>query len=127
MGAWGNGNFEKDVAYDYLGILLTHIVLQIREAIDRFKNELEVVDFSGDGNGQIVAHIDIMTTLSKHYETYPEIRVTEVEDWKTIALKAFDSDMRQRGSPDSKYAKHRRPVIVETFDKLIELVSEFEE
>jgi len=124
MGAWGYKNTECDALYDHLGLLLTDLVNKVASIFET--NEVNHL-WDEYGNGEIIGTIDIIITLCAHYETSPEMPLLQAQMWKTKCLEAFDYDMKARGSSNSKYATNRRPVIVATFDRFIELVRQYEE
>lgn len=124
MGAWGYENFEHDDAYDILGLWLTAIVNQIEES---FNGQTKETLLHRKGNGYIIANVDIILSLCEKYNTYPEVSLQLVEEWKTKCIESFDHDMKSRDSQNSDYAKNRRPIIIAIFDKLIDTLKEAEE
>ncbi|MAU10497.1 MAG: hypothetical protein CL607_11790 [Anaerolineaceae bacterium] len=122
MGAWGYDNFECDSAYDALALLLDHLIDKIKTS---FKHDTDKL-LDGEGEGQIIANIDILLTLCTHYEAYPDLMAIQVQEWKKDYLAAFDYDMNERNATESDYAVNRRAVIAGTFDKLYTLAQEYE-
>ena len=119
MGTWGYGNFERDDSYDALGLLLEHIVTEIRNG---FTFDSEETLFNDLGDAWIVAHIDILCTLCKHYQTYPELELSELRQWREQYLEVFDRMSNKRGA--SEYFVQRRKVVSNTFDELEKIVAE---
>jgi hypothetical protein len=119
MGVWGYGNFESDDAMNVLFAWINKIIGQIQEV---FSDESENVYREGDA--KIVANIDILITLIEKYELYIDLFLTEVIEWKVNYLNAYDEAAKRRVLPEGiEFAKQRRIVVVETFDKFIEMIT----
>ena len=115
------GNFGGSAADDVLTLLLEQIVSEIRST---FKLDSEKSIYADKGEGSIMGNIDILITLCEHYQVHTTInKPEEVEKWKADYLATFDRNIGEYGIvPQSIVA--RRKVIVETFDRLYDLVDE---
>jgi hypothetical protein len=124
MGIWGPGNFEADDALNMLSLWIRKMIDEIRktytsESVDRF--------YDGDGDSHIIANIDIIVTLCRHYHTYPDLDLEEVETWKQQYLQTYDrimGNLRSSHDEDIEFRRIRRENIVKTFDDLRSIVFE---
>jgi uncharacterized protein YukE len=116
MGIWGVGNFESDNAKDVLARWIQRIIDEI-QATFLIEDELELYQI---GDGQIVANVDILETLHKHYQKYPDLAIETVQDWKDRYLKLLDklSNEWSGDESDDKFFTERKRIIQETFERL---------
>ena len=120
MSVWGTGNFERDDALNTLDFLINDIVQEIKETFT-FDTSDSLYDDLGEGT--IVANIDIVCTLCKHYGAYVPLEANVVEKWKDDFLDAFDRTV-ETYNPNGDYYPLRRKIIADTFDVLIDIVRE---
>jgi hypothetical protein len=122
MGAWGDNNFENDLALDVLAALINSIVKNIREIYSGANNDAEALVILG--NYQIAANIDILATLFDHYDIFPDFEFSEVESWKQILAIAFQ-DVRDRFEPFSQGDSDdaRKEIVEKTFDRLLNVLN----
>jgi hypothetical protein len=126
MSAWGQDIFENDSAYGELALLLEHIVSNIRQGFTQDAEEW--IYGEGDaGEAQIMANIDILYTLCRHYATCPDVELSEVEMWQRQYLATFDRITEQRGTASSDHTPERRRYIKAAFDRLYDLIEDFED
>jgi hypothetical protein len=121
MGDWGPGNFESDSALDMLAFWIKVLVNKIEET---FEKDLPGTVYSGSGDSGIVANIDIILTLCKTYDMYPQIEPEQLARWKQEYIATYDNFIGYATGkfPLSEFASQRRAIIVNTFDQLYELV-----
>jgi hypothetical protein len=121
MGIWGTGNFDRDDALDVLASLYDHIVKEIR---DTFAEDSEETIYDDLGESHIIPHIDIISTLVERYKSSPYITTEEARKWKQDYLTTFDNNIHQY-SDSPEYITERREVVIETFDKLLSVIEQF--
>jgi len=126
MGEWGRDIFERDEDFGELGLLLEHIVQNIREGFT-LNNEDALYGEADRGESQIVANVDILYTLCSHYETCPDIQLSEVEKWERDYLATFDRIFAKRRVDSPDYPAERRRYIKAAFNRLCDLVEEFDD
>jgi hypothetical protein len=125
MGTWGVGNFENDTAAEHLIGLCKSLIEQIRNAFrdprlmrpgehdsDIFVANIEILAVLGENIGRTKKEI-----VGDLVFPFPFPSVKEIQDWMDEYLKAWDSDIGKLAGPS--YVTRRRPVIVQTFDRLI--------
>ncbi len=122
MSVDGTGNTDRDDFYNLLAIWLQRIEQDIRHT---FTFESEETLYNDEGESHIIGNVDILLTLCEHYDEMPvTIRdLSEVVHWKTEYLTTFDKTIHAYAQTPG-YIEKRRSVIIETFDKLYELVKE---
>jgi len=125
MGTWGVGNFENDTAAEYLIELCKPLMEQIREAVDD-PSLMEPDEYDSD---VLIANVEILAVLGENIGRtkkewvgdmvfpFPFPSADEIHKWKDEYLKIWDGYIPKLAGPD--YISRRRPVIVQTFDRLI--------
>lgn len=122
MGTWGSGIFEDDSALDQLSLVIRYCIEEIRKCFDQDHEPDELIR---DGNGGILANVDIICTLCRHYHTFPDLEISEVESWQEKYLQAYDqvlsSDLETTDRSKRHIATHRA-IIVATFYQLLRII-----
>ena len=118
MGAWGDGNFERDDALNVLDEWYEQIVEGIRRT---FQREHEKTLYSDYGELSIVANIDILITLFERYQSSPSLDLDEIARWKQDYLATFDRTIQQYLQAPG-FAERRRKTVEATFDRLYDLL-----
>jgi hypothetical protein len=119
MGTWGTGNFESDNGLNVLAFWVNKIVDDIRAA---FSHDSQNSLYDADGEGHIVANVDILATLLEAYHFYIDLELSEVSRWKSDYLNTFDRIAAKYTKPEAMgFAEKRREVIVNTFDRLLSM------
>lgn len=124
MGAWGVGNFETDQALDELNITISFLIERIRVT---FTLATEIELYSGKGESSIVANIELVVHLCRHYNTFPDLELEEPVTWRDNYMNAYDNVFERRAkleNIDQEYIRMRREVVENTFSLLIELINE---
>ncbi len=118
MAIWGPGNFERDDSLNVLEGVFEEIIEDIQRC---FTFESERTLYEDFGEATIVAQIDILCTLLKHYQYVPDFGTEKIAKWKQDYLDTFDRTINQySSSPD--YIKSRRQVVENTFDEFHDIV-----
>jgi hypothetical protein len=115
MGVWGAGNFANDAALDYAHELVDAMVQQIAEAIAS-EHGMEPDE---DSSTMMVCNVELMCVIGRHVGI-SMVKAAAVESWKEAYLKVWDGYI-DRLKPVPGFKEERHGVIVETFDRLIEL------
>lgn len=117
---WGAKNFERD---DALNVLDWWYMMIIEDIKKTFKRENQGTLYEDYGESRIIANIDILLTLMKHYGVLPNLTPEEVIHWKENYLQTFDRTINKY-DPVEGYVEERKQVIAETFDSLHALIKE---
>jgi len=121
MGVWGHGNFDSDDTLNVLSGWINQVIQRIREVYSYEKKDL----YTGRGEADIVANVDILGTLYDKYRIYPDLELAEVADWKREYLDTFDFVSANYNQSEAiEGAKLRRPIIEATFDRLYGILTE---
>lgn len=126
MGTWGPGNLDSDNAMEFLDLTLLDLVRTVRTCIA--SERLKTADwfFERFGETQLMPAIDVLLTLVEHYKADPSLDIEEVKGWKMTYLNIFDQVIDQF-TPKTEYKAKRRQIIVDTFERLENLVQELNE
>lgn len=125
MGTWGTGNLDGDNASDFLEALIKQLSKAIREGMS--PESLGKYDFlMREGEAKVMPAVDILITLVDYYQTPPQFGRKEVEEWRQKYLENYDREIDSYG-PKEEYKTQRRIVILETFNRLEKLVTEWDE
>lgn len=127
MAKWGAGNFETDEGRNELAHLVEYIISRIHHG---FESDDSKSLYNGNGEGMIVANIEILAKLCVEYRFLPHLNYEEVNNWKTQYLETYDRIV-SNSKVDSEYhreiRKKRRTAIATTFDKLSDIILELED
>jgi hypothetical protein len=115
MGVWGAGNFASDAALDYVHEVVDTMVHQIAEAIAS-EHGMEPDE---DSSTVMVCNVELMCLIGRRVGI-SMVKAAAVESWKEAYLKVWDGYIDGL-KPVPGFKEERRAVIVETFDRLIEL------
>jgi len=130
MGTWGAGNFENDTAAEHLIRLCTPLVEQIRNAVA----QPELMEPDEYDSGVMMANVEILAVLAANIGRtekstiggmifpFPSPSVKEVKQWKREYLKVWDKYI-DKLEPQGDHKSRRRRVIIETFDRLIAVLT----
>ena len=129
MAVDGPGNFDSDRAHDYLTVLLMRM---IRELVVYFSSD-RLTEFPfrefpvGEGVFDVMACIDILVTLSKHYDQFIPVHCSIAQKWAKIYLENYD-ELNRNNLYESNIirARERRAVIEKTFAEFEELCDDDE-
>jgi hypothetical protein len=122
MGTWGMGIFDSDSAAEFLDKVIDELLVKVRNLfVEVLKKNFLLQSY---GEQRIVPAIDIIITLSSHYETSPRVETDEAKAWKENYLKIFDIEMTNQYSEEN--FRERRQILLGTFDKLIKLAEEWD-
>ena len=123
MGTWGSGNFENDLASDYLWETCNPLMAQIR----RTMGDTRLMEPDERDSIKALANMEILIRLADiygfHYfmDTGNKKGVSEIAEWKTQYLEAWDGYIDGlKPSPDFK--RERRLAILDTFDRFEQAV-----
>ena len=119
MGTWAEGNFDNDVALDYLA----GIIDQITSNIEDIFNSGDAADLEQCGESELMPGVEIISILSEKCNAVPP-KEDIVNRWKNRYLKIYDSQIDGL-DPDAEYKIKRRKVIEDTFNKLLEQSKDF--
>jgi hypothetical protein len=122
MGTWGPGNLDNDSGGDFLGNYIDSLGQIIDGLVSSKENTLKVFHDNYD-EVHIMVLIEIIIALCEKFETCFIFQQNDVERWRDIYLEAFDEyalDARY-----GSFADERRPVIEETFEKMRQIVIEY--
>ncbi|MGP0062530.1 MAG: hypothetical protein ACLQGP_02860 [Isosphaeraceae bacterium] len=124
MGRWGEGNFDDDLARDYLnGIIAGQEQFVERIFAGEMPEKLKNMNFYEAGESFLMPAVEIMLTLHKNLkgEYLPTPRI--VLNWLRAYLNRVDELLPQvlpgLGSQEW-FRNERRPVIEATFKELLE-------
>jgi hypothetical protein len=120
MGVWGAGNFANDAALDYTHELVDELAEQVEETIAS-EHGMEPDEPS---SARMMASIELMWVVGWHVGI-SMMEAATVEWWKDEYLAVWDRYIDGL-QPKPGFKEERRKVIVETFDRLIELCRERE-
>ena len=121
MGVWGYGNFESDSAMDVLAVWINRMIESIREV---FTYVSQHTLYDNYGESDIVTNVDILGTLFKEYQIYPDLELDEVRQWKQEYLDSFDRIAAKRSDFEAiEFAKNRRPIVEKTFNRLLDIMA----
>jgi len=119
MSVTGPGIFQSDSAYDYLYVLIHNLK---DELVSFFSPRMEsgfISDDIDDFDGNIMPCMDILITLSKHYEVTVAINRSDMQHWKKMAVELFDT-VADEFYASEEFIKERRSIIENTFNQLEE-------
>ncbi len=120
MGVWGTGNFESDGSMNVLAVWMNGMIERIREVFS-YDSQNSIYDAYGESD--IVANVDILSTLFKAYRIYPDLEPQEVSKWKANYLNTFDRVSNiYAASASMDFIEKRREVVDATFDRLLEIM-----
>jgi hypothetical protein len=120
MGVWGAGNFANDAALDYAHELVDGMVKQVEETIAS-EHGMEPDEWA---SARMIANVELMCVIGRHVGL-SMMEAATVEWWKGEYLVVWDGYIDGL-QPKPGFKEERRKVIVETFDRLIELRREQE-
>ncbi len=124
MGRWGGGNFEDDLARDYLG----EVIAMHEEFIERLfagdmPEKLAKMNFFDAGAGYLVPTVDIILKLHQSLKGDYLPKPATVSRWRRDYVARVDALLPET-LPDAGsrewFQGERRPVIETTFSKLLE-------
>lgn len=122
MGTWGPGNLDNDSGSDFLGNYIDSLGQIIDGLVSSKENTLKVFADNYD-EVHIMVLIEIIIALCERFETCFIFQQNDVERWRDIYLEAFDEYALNSGY--GSFADERRPVIEETYEKLRQIVIEY--
>jgi hypothetical protein len=124
MGTWGEGNFDKDDAFEFLEIMLDDLIRTIRTCLSSRRTANYHWFYENYGEARLMPAVDMLITLTKHYGTsVSELETHEITEWKMTYLRIFDAVIGDYAPND--YRTKRREVIVATFDELLAMAAEW--
>lgn len=118
MGVWGAGNFDNDMAGEFLDDVTLQLVKNIEDAV-ALHNQNNL-DLDEHFDGLVMPSIDVLVTLCTHYQVSPMVDETKIREWKSLFMSYYDVTIDQYGAKEP-YKQNRRKVIDDTFDKLADL------
>lgn len=122
MGEWGYENFESDEALNTLAALLKDRVEIIRRTFTYQSNET-LYETQGDSN--IIANVDILSTLCETYNVWPDLEPSEISKWKADYLSEYDRlyDAYDKSPEDIEFLANRRKVVEATFERFYLIIA----
>lgn len=120
MGVWGAGNFDNDMAGEFLDELKMQLIRNVEEAISHNMD----IDLDEQFDGLVMPSVDVLITICEQYEVSPMLDTTKVTQWKKFFLSYYNTTIDQYGAKEP-YKQNRRKVIEQTFDKLEALSREY--
>ncbi len=120
MGDWGPGNFQQDHALDFMWREVQRPLLR---QIEQMLDDHDLAQADEPTSGPIMAAVELLSILSEHANAVPP-KPDDVALWRKTFLESWDET-----SEEVYFRKEdvtaRRNVIVETFDRLAAISSQF--
>ncbi|HEX2621704.1 MAG TPA: DUF4259 domain-containing protein [Phototrophicaceae bacterium] len=125
MGTWGPGNFDSDNACEYLDQLLDQLIQNIEKIMTELAGENPFYAMEEYGDQIMMPALDVVLTLSRHYDERPHLESKQIELWRDTYLDIYDRSIHPSGVkpdfdqlPEDDYSKQRRLIIMDTFNQL---------
>ncbi|GIG86786.1 DUF4259 domain-containing protein [Plantactinospora endophytica] len=118
MGNWGFGNFDNDTAADHLSILTDRLLTEVAEAMSGDPVEIEPDEYWGVA---VPCNLELLNRLAELPYVGVSLPAPDLAaEWKRHYLAVWDESIGDL--VDSADAREtRRAVLVETFDRFIEV------
>ena len=107
-----------------MSLVIKHCIEKIRKCFDEHNQGADLIRY---GHAEILANVDIVYTLCRHYYTFPDLEVDEVESWQKKYLEAYDALLPIQEMTSEKQKQHiltHRAIVVATFYHLLRTVNE---
>jgi hypothetical protein len=122
MGTWGAGNFDSDDAREYLDSVMKQMVSLIENYLGT--KPTQECDFDAL-EGKLLPSVDILITLSKHYQEPLNVELKTVQQWRKRILVIYDETIDTL-DPKDDFKIDKRRTVEDTFQELEELAREWD-
>src|SRR4051794_25154701 len=127
MGRWGPGNFDDDIARDFLNGIIARFEKVIERILagDYPEEAMGSTNLVDAGECCLVPTVEVITALHERLGSEYLPRPETVARWSQDYLERLEQALRET-DPNvlTWYREERRPVIAATFNRLLRLAEE---